>query len=81
MVPLVPCAGRIPSTVSNQIDPGSLGFSGLGIGANFERYGRPHGDVVALTQRRNVEENIIAAAVRPDEAKAAILIEHFHFAF
>jgi hypothetical protein len=65
---------------SNQIDADSLALPRLRIDTDFERNRLADGDFVALSQSRNVKENISAAIVRLDESKALVFVEHLNFA-
>jgi hypothetical protein len=65
---------------SDQIDADRLAFPGFRIGPDFKRYGLVPGDLIALAQCRDVEENVNAIIVRFNETKAFFVIEHLNFA-
>jgi hypothetical protein len=73
-------AHRAAALSSDQIDADGFRFSGLRVDTNFEADGLIPGDLIALAQIRDVEENVGASVVRFDEAKSLVLVEHLDFA-
>jgi hypothetical protein len=65
---------------SSQIHADGFRFSGLRIDAHFKRNSLALGDLIAISQRRDVKENVDATVIGQDETKSLILVEHLNFA-
>jgi hypothetical protein len=64
----------------DQIDADRFTLPGLRVDTNFEADGLIPGDLIALAQCRDVEENVNATIVWFNETKAFFVIEHLNFA-
>src|SRR5450755_2072825 len=64
---------------SGQIDADGFGFSGLLVDAHFKGDDLALGDFIAVSQCRDVKENVDATIIRFDKTKPLFLVEHLDF--
>jgi hypothetical protein len=73
-------ASKADSLLGYQIDANRFSLSGFRVDTNFEVDGLIPSDFVALSQCRDVKENINAAVIRFNEAEAFFVVPHLNFA-
>jgi hypothetical protein len=65
---------------SHQIDADGFGLPGLLIDTHFKADSLALADFIAVSQCRDVKENVIATVVWFDEPEPLVLVKHFNFA-
>src|ERR1700733_11691197 len=71
---------RAPQRPLGQIHADGFRFPRLRIDANFKFHSFALGDFVAVSQCRDVKENVNTTVIRFDETKPSTLVEHLNFA-